>query len=443
MSGEQAREIALRIAPSVTIASASYFVLCHTFQEADLSMPAVLAFPYAAICAILIYKLAGKQLSLYHRLRERPGVIGLFLFSLTGLPLLYFSWIAALGYALGEWRGILLGLAGGAMFVGVGRGIVRWKTRPRNRTRHEEGDGKALSSDCSGDRDILPLATYAFGVAMLIYASFLLLRYLYGYWDGSIFGAAELAASMLMVIPTLGWFSAFLAMLLNPDGKDQPKVLFWARSIVGMILLTGIVAYAVYQSFGDIYGRYGLLGIFSYLVSIWAAAVAVLRMCIEWKRKRRCVTLRRHLPSFIYALLWLLSETYIVGSDSNGKWLSKPEFILFYAAMVVECLVSSRALLERVRKNRLPAWEKGLNVYRVIGIALACMAFLCRWSGGADLFLSNGVVQTLLGVVSVEYYIAFQTALGEQNKEMGHGKPLRRKRLQPRSRLSSSRRRQV
>lgn len=443
-------------------------------------MPAVLAFPYACICAILIYKLADKQLSLYRRFGKHPEVCGPFLFSLTVLPLLYFSWIAALGCALGEWRGILLGLAGAAASVGAEHGIVWWKTRPRNKGHRVNGSGQALGSDRFGDRDLLPLATYALEIAMLIYASFLLLRYLYGYWDGTNIGAAELAASMLMVIPALGWFSVFLATLLNPDGKDQQKALFWARVLVAVMVLAGFVGYVVYREFRDIYGRQGFLGILCYSVSSWVAATALLRIFIDWKPGRRCEALRRHVPPFTYAVLWILAETNIVHSYPNEKWVHAPEFILFVVAMVLECRISTKALFERVRENQNPVWEKALGAYRVIGIAVSCLSLVCGDShsslvgvgqclasldsfvltahrvmahaaqclasagdvgAGYSTILANGAIQTLVGVVTVEYYIAFRAALKEQNKER-MVKPRRRKRLQPRSRLSSFRRKQ-
>lgn len=167
-------------------------------------------------------------------------------------------------------------------------------------------------------------------------------------------------------------------------------------------------------------------------------------------------------------------------SYPNEKWVHAPEFILFVVAMVLECRISTKALFERVRENQNPVWEKALGAYRVIGIAVSCLSLVCGDShsslvgvgqclasldsfvltahrvmahaaqclasagdvgAGYSTILANGAIQTLVGVVTVEYYIAFRAALKEQNIER-MVKPRRRKRLQPRSRLSSFRRKQ-
>lgn len=271
---------------------------------------------------------------------------------------------------------------------------------------------------------------------------------------------------MLMVIPALGWFAVFLAMLLNPDGKDQQKALFWARVFVGVMLLAGIVGYAVYQAYRDIYGWYGLLGILCYSVSTWVAATALLRIFIDWKPGHRCEAFRRHVPSLAYAFLWILAETNIVRSYPNGKWVRAPEFILFVVAMVLECWVSTKALCERVRENQNPVWEKGLDSYRIIGIVISslillrgdssgslvgvgqclaspgsfvltahrgmahaaqCLASAGDAGAGYSTILANGAMQTLVGVVTVEYFIAFRDALRKQKEAEPRKKKLQQR----------------
>lgn len=180
------------------------------------------------------------------------------------------------------------------------------------------------------------------------------------------------------------------------------------------------------------------------------------------------------LTVIVYAVSWIFAMAAIVGASDSGELLLSPEFILFMASLMVECFVSARAAWERFIRHRFPSWENNLNAYRHVGIVMTLLCFIlyCVFSGrssdgllpevgqclegvryfvledrqgvadavrclaysvpksaedGSFSLLANGAMQILLGVVTVEYYIAFRTASKNQEED----KP-RRKTLQQR-----------
>lgn len=436
MSKEKARETALRGTPSATIASTSYFALCHTFQEAGASIPAILAFPYAMLCAILVYKLAGKQLSLYLRLRECPGVIGLFLFSLAGVLLLASLWFAALGIAGSKWCGILFGLGGTALSVMMESAITWWKTRSGSIGRRADEGRGVLDSGRSGDCDLLPLATYVFGIAMLGYTSFLLLGLQYGFWDGAGFGMAELTAFIPVILLGIIWFSALLATLVSPIGKGESTILFCGRSVLGAIALIGIVGYSIYQWVNQLFEGNGLTGIACLVVSSSVMIIALLRIVLRHDRQ----DVISQLTLILEVFFWSMTVVGITKLHRDNVWDYSPAFILFIAAMLVELIVSWKAFGELAFEKRYPVWEKDLVAYRHIGLFLAVLSWIAMlvWGnaeepgqhladGGDKTILADGAIQILLGVATVEYYIAFHAALRDRRDVESRKKKLQQR----------------
>lgn len=448
---------------------------------------------YNLICiacfAILVFAISDSQISWYRQMRS---AIRGWLFSLAGSVLLGAFCLFLMGIVETNAGGIGCGLllAFIAVTVECILTTVGKKTREHTAIRHRDaklGDG-APDEEAGGENVYISLATYLFCVSVIVTVSILELRDRYGWLRGERYWWVEMAVVMFMIPFAIFLFAAVCATLVSPKGENEASVVFWIRYFLVVVVLIAFTTWGSYQWAKQVIDQYGWIGIVGYLLAGCVAVMAYVRMLKDNSKSNK----RTQLTVIVYAVSWIFAMVAIVGASDSGELLLSPEFILFMASLIVECVVSATAAWERFGRRRLPIWESDLNAYRHVGIVMALLCFIlyCVFSGRSsdgllpevgqclegvryfvledrqsvanavrclayaipksaegDSFslLANGAMQILLGVVTVEYYIAFRSALREWNREIEnrYGKLRRGKRLQPRSRLYSSRRRQI
>ena len=419
--------------------------------------------------AVLTHVLAGRQLAWYRRVRGSYGMLRRFLFSVACSALLFAFWTLAGAMIRPAAPGYLVGMTVAVVGVAAECPILFWKRDasfgPDPNTSPSTGDARgSLGFGEFVTRNLLPLATYAFVVAFLLVISFLLFRDVHDLWQGDGYWWVEAAAVASVVPFAFIWVVAVLSALLGPRGEREPEWLFRTRTFAVPVMLAVCavaVACGLYQWFGEFYGRYRWLGIIIYVVAVGVAAISMLRILIDRGQiKGREVIY--HLASVPYAILWLLAESIIVRSYPAEKWLHAPEFLLFSAVLFLEFWVSAKALYERGYTGKIPVWEKKIDSYRFVGVvftfltlysmdsrgglgdvgrclasidpfvltahggmthAVRCLASAGDAGAGYSTILSNGVMQTLLGVVTIEYFIAFRAATRERDDEPEHDGP--------------------
>lgn len=445
---------AIRIFSAVAVLPLALLISAHAPRGI---LPLLAAWGGGLVLALLVYKLAGAQLALYRSIRGVCGKFRLVIVSVICSVLLLAFCALAYGMVLLNVPVFLGGTATVVVCVVAECGTVSWKKAARSDPKQEAGRNEGVDdSFVSGkfiiDRDLLPLSTYL--LMIVISAAVFLMWSLeaYGLWEAEEYSWVEIVAFAPVALLAVVWVVAFVTTLLSPKREDESGRAFLARAIPGAAMLMGAVGYAEYRVWGQAYEEHGVLGVVNYALAMALLGIAFVGLMLDSVGKsredKRDAWLRILL--MLYAFLWLFAEENIVKSYPNGEWLHAPEFFLFVAAMAVVIIVSLAALSERIHKGRMPVWEKDLFSYFIISVVFVFLGCLfgsprgdsdaaiqcgdsdaviqCAGSGavircacanqalGGSAFLSNGAVQILLGVVTVEYFIAFWAALRDEQK---------------------------
>lgn len=426
---------------------------------------------YLVCFAILVFVISDSQISWYRQIRS---AIRGWLFSLAGSVLLFALCLFLMGIVETNAGEIGWGLLSAFIAVTFECILMTVGKRTREHTAIRRLDGKTgggARDEEEGGENLFSLATYLFCASVMIAGAILVLRDRYGWLQGERYWWVEMSVVMFMIPSAFFLVVTAWAMLLSPKGENESSVVFWIRYVPGVAALILFMFVASYQWVKQVIDQYGWLGIVGDLLAECVAVIACVRMQKDNSKSNK----RTQLTAIVYAISWTLAMNAIVGASDSGELLLSPEFILFMASLGVECVVSATAAWERFGRRRFPSWESDLNAYRHVGIVMTLLCFIlyCVFSGrssngplsgvgqclediryfvlgdrqgvtnavrclayaipesaeGDSFFslLANGGMQILLGVVTVEYYIAFRAASKNREEDKPRRKTLRQR----------------
>lgn len=452
----------LRIVSTLVVVAPSFLISFQDPMKEDRLILVGYDWIVITCLGILVFVVSGSKLDQYRQISrpKRP------VFSVMGFSLLTSFWIFLMGIVTVTVAGILIGLLFGVIslieYLIAGSendshlDMLWWGHDTR--LHYEPLDDDSLSRHGINKEDMCSLSIYLLGVILILTASFLVLRERYDLWQGVDYLWIDNAAFIIValfaiptVVPALALpVVLFLTLLMAPKRNGGSGTVFCTRFVTGSLILMAIAGCIISQLWDSTYSRYHLLGALLLVMSSILFVLAVWRLYLIGRRTRtiwkQVRTPRRHIHSLrsilsyvtpeavpiLYAAMWLVT-TFVAAqaSENDVPWTRSPEFALLLLASFVESCVSVKSIWER-NNGADASWESTLNPYRQAGIVFLLFLLVmicCGWSGSDDASnpFSDVGLQILLGVVTVEYYIAFRAALRNREEDKPREKKLQQR----------------